>query len=122
MKLTQSEFDATFAAPMRRLPQEDDPPFDFWPYFDTIPLDDFSGHRFSGDVTYVYEHPSGSFQHVLVNSEERNVFLAIVLNVSAKQVVGASRPRPLHDVWAHRAGLTIRSSGRLLTVRATSMR
>ncbi len=88
MQLTQTEFDTTFAAPMRRLPQRNEPPFDFWPYFDTIPPNDFSGHRFSGDVTYVYEHPSGFFQHVLVNSEDKNVFLAIVLNVQAKQVVG----------------------------------
>ena len=88
MQLTQSEFDATFAAPMRRLSQETEPPFDFWPYFDTIPSNDFLGHRFSGDVTYVYEHPSGSFQHALVNSEDKNVFLVIVLNVSSKHVVG----------------------------------
>ena len=88
MLLSQSQFDETFAAPMRLLPKDADPPFDFWSYFDTISAIDFSGHQFSGSVTYVYEHPSGAFQHVLVNSEEKNTFLAIVLDVRAKKVVG----------------------------------
>jgi hypothetical protein len=60
----------------------------FWPYFDAIPEEDFFGHQISGEVTYVYEHPSGTFQHVLVNSEDKNIFLAIVLNATAKQVLG----------------------------------
>ena len=73
---------------MRQLGQESSPPFDFWTYFDSIPPGDFAGHQFPGKVTYVYEHPSGTFQHVLVNSENKNVFLALVLDVPAKQVVG----------------------------------
>ncbi|MDR2188006.1 MAG: hypothetical protein LBE62_08140 [Azonexus sp.] len=88
MKLTQEQFDATFAAPMRRLPQDAEPPFNFWPYFDAIPQDDFSGHQFPGEVTYVYEHPSGKFLHVLVNSEDPNVFLAIVLDMANRCVLG----------------------------------
>jgi len=73
---------------MRRLPQDAEPPFDFWPYFDAIPRDDFAEHRFSGGVTYVYEHPAGRFQHVLVNSDDKNVFLVIVLDLAARKVLG----------------------------------
>ncbi|MGB0133789.1 hypothetical protein [Dokdonella sp.] len=88
MLLTEDQFSQTFAAPMRLLPQEAEPPFNFWPYFEEISARDFEGHEFSGDVTYVYEHPSGKFQHVLLNSEEKGIFLAIVLNVPARRVFG----------------------------------
>lgn len=73
---------------MRLLPLDAEPPVDFWHYLGEISATDLAGHEFSGNVTYVYEHPSGEFQHVLVNSEGKNVFLAIVLNVPARQVVG----------------------------------
>ena len=88
MLLTENQFKKTFAAPMRLLPLEAEPPFNFWPYFEEISPTDFAGHEFSGNVTYVYEHPSGEFQHVLVNSEDKNIFLAIILNLPARQVVG----------------------------------
>ncbi|MDR2173309.1 MAG: hypothetical protein LBE32_03785 [Burkholderiales bacterium] len=86
--LTQAQFDATFSAPMRRLSQDEAPPFDFWPYYDALPHSEFQGHQFSGDVEYVYENSSGTFQHVLVNSENQNVFLGIVLGMTQKRVYG----------------------------------
>ena len=69
--------------------QGEEPPFDFWPYFDSIPAADFEGHDCSaGAVTYVYRHPSGRFEHVLVDSEDRNVFMVLVLDRDAQTVVG----------------------------------
>ena len=35
---------------------------------------------FDGIVDTVYEDPSGRFEHMLVNSEDKNVFMVIVLD------------------------------------------
>jgi hypothetical protein len=86
--LSEAEFKATFALPMKRLPLEAEPPFDFWPYFDSIPGNDFAGHECHGDVTYVWEDAVGRFQHVLFNSEDANVFMALVLDVHSQAVMG----------------------------------
>lgn len=74
---------------MKQLGPEAAPPFDFWSYFQTIPARDFEGHDCSaGAVTYVWEHPNGIFQHVLVNSEDKNVFIVLVLEIPTQRVVG----------------------------------
>ncbi len=89
MKLSESEFKATAGKPMRRLGPESEPPVDFWPYFEAIPQEDFEGRDCGeGSVTYVWEHPEGRFQHVLVDSKDKNVFMALVLDVRARKVLG----------------------------------
>ena len=74
---------------MKQLPSHAETPFPFWPYFDAIPSVDFEGHDCSeGAVTYVYEHPNGNYQHVLVNSEDKNVFMILVLDLTSRSVLG----------------------------------
>jgi hypothetical protein len=88
-QLTESEFQVTFSAPMQRLGMDEGPPFDFWPYFESIPAADFDGVDCSaGAVTYVYRHPKGQYEHVLVDSDDRDVFMVLVLDRQAKRVVG----------------------------------
>jgi hypothetical protein len=68
---------------------EEPPPFDFWPYFEAIPAADFKGHDCSaGAVDYVWRENSGRFEHVLVNSEDRNIFMVLVLDCDARVVYG----------------------------------
>jgi hypothetical protein len=87
--LSEAEFQRTFANPMTRVAQDEQPLFDFWPYFDQIPSADFSGHDCaSGNVTYVYRNPSGRFDHVLVDSETRDVFMVLVLDRDMGAVLG----------------------------------
>ena len=87
--LSEREFQRTFAEPMTRVAQNEEPSFDFWVYFDQIPDADFSGHDCSsGTVTYVYRHPSGRFEHVLVDSETRDVFMVLVLDCDRRVVLG----------------------------------
>jgi hypothetical protein len=87
--LSEQEFQATFAAPMTRVEENRAPPFDFWPYFDQIPAADFAGHDCSsGSVNQVYRHPSGRFEHVLVDSETRDIFMVLVLDRVRNVVVG----------------------------------
>ena len=88
-RLSEAEFKATFDAPMQRVGMDEGPPFDFWPYVDAIPAEDFEGHDCSpGSVTYAYRDESGRYQHVLIDSEARDVFMAVVLDLRAERVVG----------------------------------
>lgn len=88
-QLSEAEFLATFAEPMKRVASGVSPPFPFWNYFDAIPSSHLEGHDCSaGSVTYVWEHPSGRFQHVLVDSEDKNVFMVLVLDIPGGVVFG----------------------------------
>jgi hypothetical protein len=89
MRLTDADFQATFAPPMQRLEADEQPPFDFWEYFDAIPAGDFGAYDCSdGDVDYVYRDASGRFEHVLVNSDDRDVFMVVVLDRALERVHG----------------------------------
>ena len=88
-QLSESEYHATFGQPMKRLASDVAPPFDFWDYFESIPLSHFEGHDCSaGSVMYVWENPAGQFQHVLVDSVDKNTFMVLVLDIAAGVVLG----------------------------------
>ena len=88
-QLSEAEYLATIAEPMKRLPSDAEAPFDFWDYFESIPFSDFEQHNCSARVvTYVWEHPTGCYQHVLVDSENKNVFMVVVLAISNQKVLG----------------------------------
>ena len=97
-RLSESQYNATLGALMRRLPSEAAPPFDFGPYVDEIPASDFAGYECQGDVTYVWEDDSATSQHVLLDSQDENVFMAVILDVRAKVVAG-HRLLDLNDVY-----------------------
>lgn len=74
---------------MRRLALDASPPFEFWDYFEAIPLCEFEGHDCSAaDVTYVWEDSTGRYQFVHVNSEDKNVFMVLVLDLIGRTVFG----------------------------------
>ena len=88
-RLSDEEYAETFEAPMRRIPQEEVPPFDFWPYFESIPTADFGGHDCSdGQVEYVYRHPQGRLEHVLVNSRTPEIYMVIILDRTTETIIG----------------------------------
>ncbi len=43
------------------------------------------------DVGYIYEAPDGSYQHVLVPSNESNVYLVVVVDKPARSILGHYR-------------------------------
>jgi len=87
--LSEQEFKATLAEPMQQLDKETEPPFVFWPYFDAIPAADFCDHDCSdGAVDVVYRNPTGRYEHVLVRSDDTNVFMVLVLDRSEGVVLG----------------------------------
>lgn len=87
--LTETEFRETFSAPMGQVALDAPPPCDFWGYFDAIPRADFEGHNCSeGVVSHAWNDASGRYQHVLVNSEDENVFMVLVLDMRRRSVLG----------------------------------
>jgi hypothetical protein len=46
-RLSEDDFQATFDAHPVAVGQDDEPPFDFWPYVDAISNEDCNGHDFS---------------------------------------------------------------------------
>ena len=88
-QLTKAEFLATISAPMRRLSLDTSPPCDFWLYFESIPSSDFDGYNCSeSSVTYVWVDSTSRYQFVHVNSEDKNVFMVIVIDIAACMVLG----------------------------------
>jgi hypothetical protein len=87
--LSEAEFKETFTPPMQQAGEDSQPPFDFWEYFDGIPHEDFAGHNCSqGQVNWAWTDGSGRHQHVLVNSEDKNVFMVLVLDLTSSRVHG----------------------------------
>lgn len=88
-RLTESEFKATMAEGAARVSKDDGPPFDFWPYFDSLPRSEWHGHDLSeGRVSDAYVMPSGRWEDVLVACEDRNVKLVLVLDRDRGEVEG----------------------------------
>lgn len=88
-RLTESEYLATMDCKPVPVGHDDAPPFDFWPYFESIPDGDFGRHDFSdGAVTYAWTMPVHAYQHVLIAGEVTNVFLVLVLDLQRGEVYG----------------------------------
>jgi hypothetical protein len=102
--ISEDQWDSLFEEPIRQLGAEDEPPFDFWPYVEAIPPEDFQGYDCSeGRVDYAYRHPAGRLEHVLINSDNKDVFMVIVLDPANKTVIG-HRLLDLPDLYGLNAG------------------
>lgn len=87
--LSESEFRATFAGPMQKVALDAEPPVPFWDYFDAIPTDDLAGQDCSaGSVGHAWTDATARFQHVLVDTNDKNVFMVIVLDLREPSVFG----------------------------------
>ena len=87
--LTEAEFQATFASPMREVASADDTEVNIWPYVDAVPAADLQGFAIvDGMVAHVYRAAGDAYDHVLLPSETTNVFLAIVVDLKSRRVLG----------------------------------
>lgn len=87
--LTTKEFEATMSPSMKPVPSGSGPSFDFWPYFDALPSDEFQGHDFSdGQVDNAYRNADETYEHVLVRCKSPNVFFVLVLDLNHSSVFG----------------------------------
>ena len=87
--LTKESFLTTFKAPMQAVSMDAVPPLDFWPYFQSIPIQDFESFDCSAErVENAWRDSTGKFEHVLINSQDKNVFMVIVIDCVSGTVFG----------------------------------
>ena len=85
--LSQEEFGACFAAPMRDVTSTADPDTDIWPYVDGLDLD-ILGIPSVGDVHYVYRDALDRFDQVLIGTGRFNTLLVVVVDRGLKAIHG----------------------------------
>jgi hypothetical protein len=74
-RLTEDEFKATAVPERERVGLDEEPPFDFWEYFELNPLEEFSEHDFSEErVSYTWNMRGTVYRHVLAECETTNVY------------------------------------------------
>lgn len=87
-RLTEAEFKATMCTPMHAVRAVRELPTGFWDYVDQIAPADFGGRSIRGDVSHAYADPTDRWHHLLIATDEDQVFLAIVLDVANNTVLG----------------------------------
>lgn len=88
-KLSYEDYQAAFQAPMQDVTNTAQPILDIWPYVEAIPAIDLTGYTLSdGLVPYVYQHPDGKFLHVIVATDNADVFLAVIINMTSIEIHG----------------------------------
>lgn len=87
--LDEAEFMSTFAAPMRDVLATAANAIDVWPYIAAIPIGDLAGHIIvDGRVEHIYRNGSQTFDQVLVATRTKNVFVVVVVDLSAHAIFG----------------------------------
>jgi hypothetical protein len=87
--LDKDGFLSTLAEPMRDVTAEATDILDIWPYVAAVAVADMGGHSVVDEtVEFVYRHPTGRFDHVLVMTTTKNVYLAVVVDLHKDCVHG----------------------------------
>ena len=84
-QLTRQEFLAFFEAPMSDVTSFQEPAADIWPYVELIDPGGI-GLRAIHDVEHVWR--ADRHDHVLIGTDRADVFLAIVVDRTERQVMG----------------------------------
>ena len=88
-RLDDAAFCSTFVAPLRDVTQEATNVINIWPYVESVPSTDLEGHEVYGQfVEYVYRDRTGRYDHVLVMTRTKNVYLAVVVDIANDQIFG----------------------------------
>jgi hypothetical protein len=88
-RLDATEFKATFVEPMRDVLESATNVIDIWPYVAAIPTNELCGNSIvEGWVEHVYRNGNNTFDHVLVVSKTKNVFLAVVVDLVRDTIFG----------------------------------
>lgn len=102
--LDSAEFKATFAEPMRDVSATATNVIDIWPYVAAIPANELFGSVIvDGYIEHVYRNGSSTFDHVLVVTRTKNVFVAVVVDLARDTILG----HHLLDL-NHEYGMTVR--------------
>lgn len=88
-RLSDASYDATFAEPMRDVTLEATDVIDVWPYVSVIPQEDLRGHQIWDQfVENVYRDASNRYDHVLVMTQTKNVYLVVVVDLARDDIYG----------------------------------
>jgi hypothetical protein len=88
-QLTEGEFKATFVPKMHNVTEAATDVLDIWPYVDSVPAAELEGHSIYDQlVEAVYRSGDGCFDHVLVLTRAKNVFLVVVVDLVHDSICG----------------------------------
>jgi len=64
-------------------------PIDIWAYVDAVPPSDLQGHAiWDRFIEFVYRTDDNRFDHVLVMTKTKNVYLAVIVDIRRRAVHG----------------------------------
>lgn len=88
--LTDDVFHSTMVDPMKAPPEYgEEEPCDIWQYIEAIPESDFAGFSIAGsDVERAYRTGDHKYDHVLIPTKTKNVYLVVVVDLSLHRVFG----------------------------------
>jgi hypothetical protein len=86
-ELTAEAYNRTFQPPMQDVTATAEQLMDIWPYVDSIPVARLGGFALT-DVTHVYRNNANAFEHVLIGTDDENVFLVVVLLLDGPEIYG----------------------------------
>ena len=85
--LTKPEFLLCFKAPMIDVSADPDPVTDIWTYVDGLTPNSVGvGALF--DVAHVYRDAAGTYDHVLISTDQNGVYLTVVVDRKAREIFG----------------------------------
>jgi hypothetical protein len=88
-QLDEAEFKATMTPKMHNVTETATNVLDIWPYVEQVPPADLEGHSVHDrSVEVVYRSDDGLFDHVLVMTRTKNVYLAIVVDLAHDSIHG----------------------------------
>jgi hypothetical protein len=88
-QLTESEFKGTFTDKMHNVTETATDVLDIWPYVDAVPASHLEGHSTcDGLVEVVYRSDNDRFDHVLVMTKTKNVYLVVVVDLARDSIYG----------------------------------
>jgi hypothetical protein len=88
-QLPEGEFKATMTPKMHNVTETAANVLDIWPCVDSVPATDLEGHLiYDRFVDVAYRSDDACFDHVLVMTRTKNVYLAVVVDLAHHSIYG----------------------------------
>ena len=89
-ELTKDQFKNTFGMQMFDVTQTAEPEVDIWSYVGQLSRDNIVLHYVFEKqlVETVYRNSANTFDHILLPTDNENIFIVIVVDLKAKQIMG----------------------------------
>lgn len=89
-ELTEQEYKSTMTGKMTDVTESAEPIVDIWPYVEILTKDKIVlDYVFSNElVESVYTNGDGSFHHVLLPTDNKNLFIVLVIDVIGQRIKG----------------------------------